>query len=158
MQVEKRRWKLPIMLTGLVLLLAAVLLLPKLFGLQELAVISGSMAPKIPTGSMVYVRSVRPESLCPGDVCTYQLADSDILVTHRVMDTDQTSQTLVTRGDANEMADAEISFGQVVGRVEFHLPYVGWFALCVQSPMGLMLLGGATVWAALSFLHTGKSR
>ncbi len=149
MCTEKNRQIVTVILTGILLAAAGMLFLPKLFGLRELAVISGSMAPEIPTGSMVYVRDIKPENLCLGDVCTYRLADSDVLVTHRVIGTDMENQTLITKGDANTIADAVVSFGQVVGRVEFHLPCMGRIALCMQTPLGLLLLGGVTVWACL---------
>lgn len=151
MRTEKSGQIIMPILTWILLAAVGVLFLPKLLGLQELAVISGSMAPEIPTGSMVYIREVKPENLCLGDVCTYRLTDSDVLVTHRVIDTDIENKTLITKGDANEIADAAVSFGQVVGRVEFHLPYMGRIALCMQTPLGWMLLGGITLWVCFSF-------
>lgn len=151
MRTEKNGQIAAAMFAGILVAAAGMLFLPKLLGLQELAVISGSMAPEIPTGSMVYVRDVKPENLCLGDVCTYRLADSDVLVTHRVIGTDRENQTLITKGDANTIADAAVSFGQVVGRVEFHLPCMGQIALCVQTPLGLMMLSGIAVWALLVF-------
>ena len=105
---------------------AAVILVPMLLGYKEMAVLSGSMEPTIPVGSLVYVKPVEVSELKTGDVCTYYLSDGETFVTHRVMSIDPDAQTLVTQGDANEDPDGDIQFSQVYGRADFHLPYLGF--------------------------------
>jgi len=125
------------------LLLAMALLLSPLTqvfgGLQLLAVTSGSMAPGIPTGSMVGVSPVPASALMIGDVITFaNPATPGELVTHRIVSLDvRDGQTmLTTKGDANDTPDAlSAPAGRAVGRVEFALPILGDVMLWLGSPM-----------------------
>lgn len=137
-------------LSTLVLLMlaavAAVILVPMLMGYKEMAVLSGSMEPTIPVGSIVYVKPLDDASLLePGDICTYTMADGETMVTHRVVSVDPESQTLITKGDANEAEDGAISFGQVFGETQFHLPYLGYIAINAKTPTGILAVCGVLV-------------
>ena len=142
-----------ILSTIMVLLLAAVaavILVPVLMGYKEMAVLSGSMEPTIPVGSIVYVKPLDDASLLePGDICTYVLADGKTMVTHRVISVDPESQTLVTQGDANSSPDGAISFDQVYGKTQFHLPYLGYITINAKTPKGIMAICGVLVVVVL---------
>lgn len=121
---------------------AAVILVPMLLGYKELAVLSGSMEPSIPVGSLVYVKPVQASELQPNDVCTYRLKDGSTFVTHRVIRMDTQAKTIVTKGDANETDDGEVMFDQVYGKAEFHLPLVGHLIVNIKTPVGIMAVCG----------------
>ena len=74
--------------TTLLLIAAAVLValfaLPRLFGMQLYVVTSGSMEPKYPVGSLLYVQEVEPEDLKVGDAITFLMEDSDSAATHEI--------------------------------------------------------------------------
>lgn len=138
------------LLSTVVLLLlaavAAVIVLPMVMGFKEMAVLTGSMEPTIPVGSIVYVKPLDdPSRLQPGDICTYTLSDGETMVTHRVVSVDPDSQTLVTKGDANDTDDGDINFAQVFGRTQFHLPYLGYIAINAKTPVGIMTVCGVLV-------------
>lgn len=135
----------------LILLLAVALtiLAPMAFGLKELAVLSGSMEPTIPVGSIVYVKPMAAEQLEPGDVCTFKLSDGSTLVTHRVVSIDPENRTLVTQGDANDAPDGDLPFAQVVGKGVFHLPLLGFITIYAKTPVGIMCIGGLLVLVLL---------
>ena len=125
---------------------AAVIVLPMVMGFKEMAVLTGSMEPTIPVGSIVYVKTLDdPSQLQPGDICTYTLSDGETMVTHRVVSVDPDSQTLVTKGDANDTDDGDINFAQVFGRTQFHLPYLGYIAINAKTPVGIMTVCGVLV-------------
>lgn len=125
---------------------AAVIVLPMVMGFKEMAVLTGSMEPTIPVGSIVYVKPLDdPSRLQPGDICTYTLSDGETMVTHRVVSVDPDSQTLVTKGDANDTDDGDINFAQVFGRTQFHLPYLGYIAINAKTPVGIMTVCGVLV-------------
>ncbi|OUP25175.1 signal peptidase I [Gemmiger sp. An194] len=128
---------------------AAVILVPMLLGYKEMAVLSGSMEPTIPVGSLVYVKPVEASELEAGDVCTYYLSDGETFVTHRVMSIDPDAQTLVTQGDANESPDGDIQFSQVYGRADFHLPYLGIVIQNIRTPVGIMSICGVVMLVIL---------
>ena len=49
------------------------------------------------------------------------------MVTHRIIGIDEEAQQLHTQGDANETEDAApVAFTNVVGKVFFHLPLLGY--------------------------------
>lgn len=113
---------------------------PLLIGYKEMSVLSGSMEPKIPVGSIVYVKpGVDPTTLSKGDIVTYTLSD-DVFVTHRVVSVDKASRTIVTKGDANDAEDGEIDFSKVYGKADFHLPYLGYISMWIRKPMGIMAI------------------
>lgn len=129
---------------------AAVIVLPMVMGFKEMAVLTGSMEPTIPVGSIVYVKPLDdPSQLQPGDICTYTLSDGETMVTHRVVSVDPDSQTLVTKGDANDTDDGDINFAQVFGRTQFHLPYLGYIAINAKTPVGIMTVCGVLVLVIL---------
>ena len=61
---------------GLLLLIIVVLMcvplaVPRLFGFQTYAIVSGSMEPEIPVGSIVYAKAAEPEAVTPGDIIVF---------------------------------------------------------------------------------------
>lgn len=107
---------------GLMLVTALVLLIPGLFGIRPYVVYSGSMEPEIPTGAVVFTKAgeFSPKK---GDIITFH--NGDTVVTHRVVKKEK--DIFITKGDANKTEDpvpAEAS--QIIGRVVFHLPYLGY--------------------------------
>lgn len=121
-------------LAGIILLIIVIiifggLMIPRLFGVKEYAVASGSMSPEIPVGSLVFVSRTTPETLEAGDIIAY-LSDkgtSDIPVVHRVTENDISKGEVHTKGDANPDEDLfPVSYAQIVGEVTFHIPVIGY--------------------------------
>lgn len=139
-------------LAGLVIVLLAVMIvIPRLTGWIPLSVLSGSMEPTIPTGSMVVVAPIEGEedlaALSTGDVITFMpRPDDPTLVTHRVISqgvrTDG-STVFTTQGDANGAPDrAPVEAQQVRGVVRYHVPYAGHLSLLLnveQKQTGVLL-------------------
>ena len=138
------------------LLLAAitvVVLVPRATHGQAMTVLTGSMTPGIPVGSIVVVRPVDPGTLQVGDVATYQKdKGGDTFVTHRVVDIDTSTRptTYIFKGDANRGPDLEpIVPDRIIGEVWFHVPHLGTIRDGLAGPggvtlIGILLLGGYT--------------
>ena len=124
---------------------ALAFLIPMLLGYREMAVLSGSMEPAIPVGSIVCVKPTEASQLQAGDVCTYLLPDGSTYVTHRVLSVDSEARTLVTQGDANDAPDGEIAFSQVFGRAAFHLPLLGYLTTGIKTPTGIFAACGLVI-------------
>lgn len=119
---------------------ACVLFVPKLFGIKTYEVLSGSMEPTYHVGSVVYVNGTDPENIKTGDVITFHL-NSTTLVTHRVVDKDESNRTFTTKGDANENADGSaVAYSNVVGKVVFGIPLLGYIASYVTNTSGLIIM------------------
>ena len=110
-------------MTGAVFMILLILIcipftLPKLFGMQLYEVKTESMEPEYPVGSVVYVKQTDPEDVVVGDVITYTLGtDTELVMTHRVINIREKEQSFITKGDANAVEDAEpVSFSRLVGK------------------------------------------
>jgi signal peptidase len=125
------------------LLVGSMLPIP---GNIELKIVkSGSMEPNIPTGSLVVVKPMSNYGI--GDVITFGAdTKTEIPTTHRIIsfEADGTGRTAFrTKGDANEDPDADaVQRNEVIGRVAFHLPYVGFVLDFARQPLGFALLIG----------------
>jgi signal peptidase len=118
------------------MLICCVILTPEILGLRAYVVISGSMEPEIPTGSLVLVNT-KFQELSEGTVISYRLNEN--IVTHRV-DT-VLEDGYRTRGDANERADEQIvKPDQVVGIVQMSVPCLGYLIVWLQSVKGRILV------------------
>lgn len=132
------------LLAVVLLALASVLIIPYFMGYTELAVLTGSMQPTLPVGTLIYVKETDPAQLDVGDVVTYRL-DGDTMVTHRVIEINPEAQTLITQGDANEDPDGEITFDRIVGKMDFSIPYLGYISMNIRTPMGIVSICGVLV-------------
>lgn len=113
-----------------VLALGAAVLVPRLVGATPYAVMTGSMRPERPPGTLVVVRPVPISEIRVGDVITYQLHSGEPeVVTHRVVTVGTrpgVGTVLQTQGDANADPDPDwVREAQVRGRVIYSVPLLG---------------------------------
>ena len=107
----------------IVLVIAAVLYIPRL---KTYKVLSGSMEPEYHVGSVVYVEKSSIDDIEVGDVITFYINDNTV-VTHRVIDKDNDTESFHTKGDANETEDGgSVAYDKVVGKVVLNVPYLGY--------------------------------
>ena len=129
----------------LIVLLAAVsvFVAPKLFGVTPMVVLSGSMEPTYPVGSLIFVEKTDPANLEKGDNITFRLGDSDSVVTHRVIKNDVETKQITTKGDANKSEDASpVMYSNVVGKaMNFALPLLGYIGVFMNSTGGYIVIG-----------------
>ena len=119
-------------LSGLLILWLAVWSVSVVLGIRSYIVLSGSMEPAIPTGSVCFVNTcVNYEDVKEGDVIAFFHGGG--MVTHRVLQV--TEQGLETKGDANGRSDG-ITTGpdNFHGKTIFHIPYVGYMVEFCKLP------------------------
>lgn len=133
-------------LTILLVTVIAWLTLPRLMGWQAQVVLSGSMEPAMPTGSVAFVQPTEPEQLDVGDIISfYHPEKPSRVVTHRLAEIVRQDGNLVfqTRGDANDDVDPWlVPAADVIGTVRFSVPYTGYVTQRLRSPLGFALLVG----------------
>ena len=125
----------------LVVLLAfiAIMYVPKIFGIEPMIVLSGSMEPTYHVGSLLYVKEADTDKVEVGDPITFYL-DESTLVKHRVVDIDEKNRTYTTKGDANNAEDGTpVSFDQVLGIPVFNIPQAGYLADKVSQTSGKII-------------------
>ena len=122
---------------ALLLLLVFLLAGVRLLGLEIYTVLSPSMEPNYPTGSLIYVKDVDPAELQEKDVITFRL-NGNATATHRIIEVDEASRTFRTKGDNNQAPDGRpVSFDEVIGSPVFCIPLMGYLAALIQAPPGI---------------------
>jgi len=123
-------------------------------------VLSGSMSPSIPTGSLVFAEPVPTSDVSVGDVILFNApTDGNPLTMHRIYEEQEAEgkgKVYITKGDANDAPDAwRIRLrGATAWRVVHHVPkagtILGW--LTGVNIRMIVLVGGVLVFlmAALS--------
>lgn len=110
----------------LVILAYMPIAVPRLFSLGQYTVVTGSMEPRIPVGSLVYTKSVQANDIAIGDVIVFE--SYGVTITHRVVGLNEDG-AFITKGDANDGADFNPVYPQnVLGRVLAYVPLLGTVA------------------------------
>ena len=149
-------------LVGTLILLAVIaafvpLTAPHLLGYEAYEVISGSMEPEIPIGSVVYVESVDPVDVQEGDVIAFQSGDS--VVVHRALENHSVEGVFVTKGDANEGEDFnDVPYSDLIGRVSRHYPMLGALMEIYTSNVGKVYVVCFAACGAMLNMLAGRLR
>lgn len=156
-----------LVILGVVALLAVAVLVPRLAGATPYTVLTGSMRPDYPPGTLVVVKPVDPDRIHAGDVVTYQLRSGEAtVVTHRVVavSTDLTGEVaFTTQGDANDVADeAPVRPVQIRGRLWYAVPYLGHVNRLItgdqRQTLVLIASGGLAGYALSMFAGASRDR
>lgn len=128
----------------------AAILVPAVTGSTTLTVLTSSMEPHLPPGTMVVVRPTDVADIQPGMIITYQLESGQpLLVTHRVVQRMQTADgepLFLTQGDANPQPDpAPVRPVQIRGTVWYAIPYIGWVATAIGGDVRTVLITVAVI-------------
>lgn len=114
----------------LFIVLGIALVLPRVFGLKPFIVVSGSMEPVIPTGSIVYINT-RDTAVTAGDIVAFYETE-DIVVTHRIVGYEEDGFT--TKGDANDSEDQNTVYQDaIIGTYVFNIPGAGYLVSSMSS-------------------------
>lgn len=134
------------------LIFVGILAVPQLLGYRAYAVLTPSMEPAYPVGSIVYAKAVQAEEIHAGDVIVFAAGGFDMPVTHRVLAVDTAARHFITKGDNNSNLDfAPVAFESVSGRVAASVPFLGSLVSRVRSVEGIFILGVLALWLLLLF-------
>lgn len=139
--------------------LIALRLVPAMTGLQPLTILTGSMNPTLPPGSLIWVnREAMPQI---DEMATYLTSTTP--VTHRVVgihpDITGWKTEYIFRGDANQTDDPKaIPAEAILGTVAASVPALGLPAYVLSQPIGiaLTLSLGLLLLAVRSLIPTSK--
>ena len=96
---------------------------------------SGSMEPAIFVNDLLIIRGF--DSYKEDDIVTY-VSERGSLTTHRIKKISDNGY--ITKGDANNIPDDEISEQRLLGKVVVVLPAVGWILRWIISPLSIIFL------------------
>jgi signal peptidase len=128
--------------------LLAVVVVPRVSGATPYTVLTGSMRPTYPPGTLIVVKEVPADELAVGTVVTYQLETGKAaVVTHRIVAVNRNTrgETLfVTQGDANAAPDINlVRPEQIRGKVWYGVPYLGRVNSMISGSQHKILLAAA---------------
>lgn len=165
------RWSAGVLLwmviLGVTAAVAAAVLVPRLGGATPYTILTGSMSPTLPAGTLVVVKPVPVEQVGIGTVVTYQLeSGKPVVVTHRVVATGVNADgetTLRTQGDANDVVDAApVLPVQVKGRLWYAVPYLGHASMIFtghqRNVAALTLAAALALYALVMFVGALRDR
>lgn len=129
--------------------------LPRLLGYETYNIVSASMEPELPVGSLILVKPINPSDLEENDIIAFY--SNATVVSHRVVANKKLEGKLVTKGDANADVDLnDVEYNEVIGLVSYHFPLIGLFGSYISSPSGKLFLMELVICAGLLFIVAGK--
>lgn len=109
---------------------------------KSLVVLSSSMEPKVKMGSVVAVRPATEYKV--GDIITFgEMSRTKSPTTHRIAEikNENGGKIFVTKGDANNAPDQKtVREQEILGKVLFSVPYVGYAVARAKTPVGFLLI------------------
>lgn len=114
------------------------------FGVRPLVVVSGSMEPTIPVGSVVFSAQTPAGDIQEGSIVTVERPRGLGLVTHRLIKSVEPSPGIyeyTLKGDANQQEDPEPYKVRTAGKYVWHVVGLGHLASFMQSSTGLVAAG-----------------
>ena len=156
-----------LVLLAVLAILALTIVIPRLTGATPYTVLTGSMEPTYPPGTLIVVKQEDPAALKAGDVITFQRESGKLaVVTHRIIEIRENvrgEKTFVTQGDANPSRDADpVVPEQIRGKLWYAVPYMGYVNSVIsgdqRSIMIIVVVGGLIAYAGWMFIGGLKDR
>lgn len=111
-------------------------------------VVSGSMEPEIPVGSLCFVDE-QNRYISQGDIIAFRQGSMEI--THRVVNVE--NGQYITKGDHNEKKDpVPVKQSEIIGKTILWIPGLGYGAAFIKSPGGII----ASVGFLIIFILAGN--
>ena len=150
-----------------VAVVAVAVVVPRLAGATPYTILTGSMRPSLPPGTLVVVKPRSADDIEVGDVVTYQLASGKPqVVTHRVVSIGSDlrgERSFTTQGDDNEVADAKpVRPVQLRGELWYSVPMVGYASNLISGSQRQVATYGVVTlllgYAAFMFVAAARDR
>lgn len=141
-KIFKTIYYLVVAIIALIALFLIFSVIPIKGGYKTMVVLSGSMEPKIHTGSVVAIKPEKEYGV--GDVITFgESSKTKTPTTHRIFEIKDENgvKTYTTKGDANNAPDQKtVTQAEILGKVLFSVPYAGYAVVAAQKPIGFVLI------------------
>ncbi|GAA3598344.1 hypothetical protein GCM10022198_23260 [Klugiella xanthotipulae] len=133
--------------SALIVLVTAIILVPRITGSTTYTILTNSMAPTLPPGTIIVTQPRDVASIRVGDVVTYQIESGQPeVITHRVVGISKDTRgevSFIMRGDNNSVNDPKpVIREQVMGVVLYSVPFVG---LAINT-----VTGNAKLWVPVA--------
>ena len=144
-------------LTAIIIIIGGIFLGLYVYGIVPYIVLSGSMEPKIETGSLSFINvNTTYNNINKYDIIAYRM-NNKTLVTHRVINI--TDEGFETQGDNNKDKDVNLTTkANYVGKNIFWIPKAGYFMKAVQTPRGKVIFGTIIVLLLTAGILLGEDK
>lgn len=164
-------WAVQALAWGVILVatsaIAVGVLVPRIGGATPYTILTSSMEPSYPPGTLMVVRPTPADEIGVGTVVTYQLESgrSDV-VTHRVVSVAYGADgqpEFTTQGDANDGVDAApVQPVQLKGTLWYAVPKLGFLSTAIghdqRDSAVYVVAGGLGLYAAWMFAGAVRDR
>lgn len=156
-----------LVILAVVAVLAAAVVVPRIAGATPYSILTGSMRPERPPGTLVVMKPVDTKDITIGTVVTYQLSSGkSTVVTHRVVGIVRSSDNALrfrTQGDANDAPDRELVRPvQIKGALWYDVPYLGYVNKYITGKERrltmIIVVSGLLLYAAYMFSGSLRDR
>ena len=146
-----------VLLVAVAFLAAILIVIPKVGGAIPLTVLTQSMEPGLPPGTLIVVGPVEFDDIKAGDVITYQIKSGEpAVITHRVIGftSGDEGKLLLLQGDNNALPDDPVREVQVQGRLWYSVPYMGFVNSAVngENRSGIVAVIAGLFFAYAAFM------
>ncbi|MEO6606135.1 MAG: signal peptidase I [Aeromicrobium sp.] len=154
-------------ISAVVALLAVCVVIPRLGGATPYSILTSSMEPDFPPGTLVVIKPASTKEINVGDVITYQLKSGDpTVVTHRVIAITTTPAGELrfhTQGDANNTPDPKLVVPeQIKGKLWYSAPQLGRVTNLLDNAqrhaISVLIVSGLLAYAAYMFVSSTRER
>ncbi|MCL6578390.1 MAG: signal peptidase I [Candidatus Bathyarchaeota archaeon] len=131
--LKKQKSQLPYWTAIALIGLIAVWSSSGLLGFTPSIIASGSMTPAMNPGDIAIIINAPPATIKIGDIIQYRTTDAPTI--HRVIDKYESGGTLwfITQGDANNAPDNPVNARNIMGKVVFIIPQLGWVSIAIKD-------------------------
>jgi len=154
-------------IAAMAVLLAVCVIIPRAGGATPYSILTSSMEPDFPPGSLVVVKPTDTRTINVGDVITYQLKSGNAtVVTHRVVAITATPNgdlRFHTQGDANNVPDPKLVLPeQIKGKLWYSAPQLGRITNLIDNAerhaISVVVIGGLLAYASFMFVTSARER
>lgn len=152
---------------SVVIVLAVAVVIPRVAGATPYTILTSSMTPGMPPGTLVVVKPVSPDDISIGTVITYQLNSGDpTVVTHRVVAQGfdlAGNASFTTQGDANDSPDENpVLPVQIKGERWYSVPQLGRLTNVIDNDQRqiavIAIVTALFGYAAIMFVGAARDR
>lgn len=102
-------------------------------GFKGYSVVTDSMSPEINKGDAVFVKQISFDKLNVGDIVTVKFENRDSTFTHRIVEIDKDNREFYTQGDNSNEKDGKSKAENIVGKVMFSVPLLGYLSIATSN-------------------------
>lgn len=134
-----------------VVLVAGMLIVPPLLGVDTFMIDDVSIDSNLPMGSVTYAKRVKRENLSAGDKIMIQ--DGKQIYEYQIADMDATAGSYTLKNPRNSKSeDQTVALTATVAKPVLTVPFIAYAVMALQSKEGLIIIGLGVIFLIILFV------